>query len=827
MSSCRILLAASLLVLPLVPGCTSDAERREAHLERAEQYAEEGKDREALLELRSALRLQPNDVQTNFRIAQVLEGQGRLGDAAFYYRETTRLDPTHSEAALAEAFLLLGEEPERSEELIEGVLAREPENVLAHVRRAELALVRVDTEGALSAALTAREIEPENPLPHMELGIVYKAMISEARQRREEIDPELYPKAIAAFERGAELAEPDDRATAVRAQLERAEVLSVWPEHTEEAATAYREAAEYALEHLERAETLVALQAAGEFARGRDAELERWTLERIVELEPDRMRVWERLARVVEDADGDPETVWKQLLERAPDDADAHIRYADDLARRDLHPQAIAHLDAQLERADEPGKVGAALVQLLISRGRVQDARLALERLDRTHPEAPGRDLAAAFVALAEQRFDDALELARAEVEREESANAQHIIAEAELRRGDTQAAVAAAERALELSARRPSVALMRTRARVALAAQDWTTAIRFLRRARVASRRSLGDRDRTDLARALYGAGQPEQGRELLEPMLERENPWAPAVFLFAALEGRRDPDATRALLTRVLEQRPQDVQLRFALARLEILQGNEGAARRQLDVAVEASPNSAALLAARAQFQLKQGQLDAAEADARRALELDAELGAASEILARVLALSGRAGQAVAELEKSEADGKLGTSGRVLLALLLFKLGEVDRAAPVYEKLHAERPDLPGVKNNYALVLIRQGRELDRALQLAREAQQLDPESPAAADTLGVAYMVKGLHGPARDQLGFAASLAEKQGIELPAIQYHLGLALKGLDRPDEAAAAFERALASREEFPEAEEARRELEALRAEASAAAGPS
>jgi tetratricopeptide (TPR) repeat protein len=93
-------------------------------------------------------------------------------------------------------------------------------------------------------------------------------------------------------------------------------------------------------------------------------------------------------------------------------------------------------------------------------------------------------------------------------------------------------------------------------------------------------------------------------------------------------------------------------------------------------------------------------------------------------------------------------------------------------------------------------------------------------------AADTLGVAYLKKRLPGPAAEQLRYAVELAERAGDARPVFHYHLGLALRDLGQRDEARSSFERALVLAGDFPEAEEVRRELEALRAAAPAAETP-
>jgi predicted Zn-dependent protease len=114
---------------------------------------------------------------------------------------------------------------------------------------------------------------------------------------------------------------------------------------------------------------------------------------------------------------------------------------------------------------------------------------------------------------------------------------------------------------------------------------------------------------------------------------------------------------------------------------------------------------------------------------------------------------------------------------------------------------------------------LLTRRGLDLDRAVQLAQEARSAMPASPVVADTLGYAYLKKGLPQAALPQLEAAAELAEARGQADPTILYHLALALRELGRGQEATTALEESLAIEGEFPSfpREEARRELDALR----------
>jgi tetratricopeptide (TPR) repeat protein len=138
------------------------------------------------------------------------------------------------------------------------------------------------------------------------------------------------------------------------------------------------------------------------------------------------------------------------------------------------------------------------------------------------------------------------------------------------------------------------------------------------------------------------------------------------------------------------------------------------------------------------------------------------------------------------------------------------------------------ATRSDLPGAKNDLAWILAEEGTDLERALALAQEAQQAEPENAEIADTLGYVYLKKGLSDPALQQFKYAVELAGRAEndvqIERPEYHYHLGLALKALGRNDEATVALERALQLDAKFANADDARRELEA--AKTATASGP-
>jgi tetratricopeptide (TPR) repeat protein len=129
--------------------------------------------------------------------------------------------------------------------------------------------------------------------------------------------------------------------------------------------------------------------------------------------------------------------------------------------------------------------------------------------------------------------------------------------------------------------------------------------------------------------------------------------------------------------------------------------------------------------------------------------------------------------------------------------------------------EKVIRDDPKKTTAKIELAYLLAATNVELDRALKLAEEAQRSMNADPNAADTVGYVYLRKGLNEAAMQQFRHALELnGERTSALAPTLHYHLGLSLDALDRGEEAADAFEKALALDANFPGADDARRRLE-------------
>jgi tetratricopeptide (TPR) repeat protein len=802
-------LAAALLALTVAgSGCSTHAERREQHLSRAAAFEAEGKLREALIELRSALKLDPQSAEINFRLAEVLEQGGQLTDAIFFFGEARRLDPEFSEAALREATLLVFDDLDRMEELVEGVLSREPDNDHAHVVRSRLELARNDVDAALQSALTAVELAPEKPWTHQQLGKVHQARIQIA-QLEEGGTPseELYRAAAESFRRAAEHASQELR---WREELEVAKVLAAWPGKEEEATEAFRSVLESAEKATQAGALATALQEAAGFAERRgDDELTRWVLERHLEVAPSALPSWTRLAILEERASGGGIAVMDRMIEALDGSPDAHVRYVQFLLSTQRKEEAFAYLEkVAASHADRP-EVLASQSNFLLGLGYAEKAGEVVASLERRHPDHPSTARARAQMALAEDRVEEAVEALRAALDRGgESAEMQRLLARAEARLGNLHAALEAITRSLELSRGEPEFPEQSHRLKVHLAARvgDCAAAMQSLMALR-RTERSLGVLERVHMAHCMYETGRRELGRRLLVDLLALPNPPMRAVDEFARREGRSDPERLRRALQRAAAARPDDPRVVVHLARMDLREGRPEEALDRLNAVVaQGGPVSPELVLERARVLAAQGEIELAQRDALQAFEVRPDLEAAATLLVQLYRAQGRVAEVIASFEQARDAGVLGAPARVLLARLYLTEGQREKAKASLESALAERSDLPGAKNDLAFLLASEGGDLDRALRLAQEAVQAMSERPEAADTLGFVYLQRNLVEPALQQFRYAIELAERQDSLRAVYPYHLGLALSRLGLDAAAADAFRRALSIDADFQEA---------------------
>ncbi|MEX2264894.1 MAG: tetratricopeptide repeat protein [Bryobacteraceae bacterium] len=161
-----------------------------------------------------------------------------------------------------------------------------------------------------------------------------------------------------------------------------------------------------------------------------------------------------------------------------------------------------------------------------------------------------------------------------------------------------------------------------------------------------------------------------------------------------------------------------------------------------------------------------------------------------------------SGDTDAGIAALEKAKALLPGNAAVFLNLAMMLDTAGRRDEARQSYEQALRLDSDNPIALNNLAFLMAESGDDLDRALTMAKRAQQKLPTVNEIADTLGWIYLKKNLSDSA---LEVFQDLVEKQP-DRSTFRYHLGMA--HLQKGDKVRAQKELQAALRANPPKEEE-------------------
>jgi tetratricopeptide (TPR) repeat protein len=797
--------------------CTSDEARRDEHLAKASEYMEKGQYSEALLELRSALKLDPQNPEINYRIADAFELALQFPDALFFFGEARRLDPSNTDAALREASLLLFDDVERAEKIVAEVLEKEPGNDFAYVVRSRLELAKRNPDAALQAALTAVELDPDTHHTFEQLGKVHQARIRQLQAQEEEVPDEIFEAALAAFDKAVAVS-PD--LFRWRLHAERGKLYAAWAGHRVQAVEAYRQAVLGAEAQGPNALREALALATRYAATSRDAEFASWALERHVALAPDALSSWTSLAAIEQRREGgDAGAVMKRMLEAQPDNPEAHVLYARFLLSDGKPEEAIAYLEGAAERGIEPPVVLAALANVLHGLRRPDEAAALTDRLLAEHPDHPRTTLARAQTLLNQGKPAEAAAVLRELVAKSESAEAQRLLAAAERLAGNLPGARAAIERAVRLAGQDElSDQSHRLRIELLIQSGDCQGALSSFAALRQGEG-LLEEPLRVRLAHCLYQTGRGEMGRRILGSILEKEDPPLAAVLEFASRERERRPERVQKLLEAAFARHPDNPRLVVELSRLDLAKRDPRRALERLNGLMAERQVGPEVVLQRARVLAAMGDLETAQRDAMQAFTAAPGLPGATALVVQLYYAQGKVDEVIASFEQAEAAGALTAPARLVLAQLHLGQRNEARATELLEKVVAERSDLPAAKNDLAFLLAKKdGGDLDRALRLAQDAMQGLSDRPEVADTLGFVYLKKGLYEPAVQQFRYAIELAESSGEVPAALPYHLGLALARLGLGAAAEEAFERTLSIDAKHTEAAA---ELEKLRRQAA------
>jgi Flp pilus assembly protein TadD len=275
-----------------------------------------------------------------------------------------------------------------------------------------------------------------------------------------------------------------------------------------------------------------------------------------------------------------------------------------------------------------------------------------------------------------------------------------------------------------------------------------------------------------------------------------------------------KKDVTRARSAYERASTLEGGSVDALAGLVRVDLLTKKPTDARARLDAQLAKTPDDEELLLLAGTTFLTIGESQRAESAFRHVLEVNPSNFQAYGMLGSFYLRSGHLDEAKKEFEEmARKQPNSAAAATTMVGTILTLQGKTDEARAQYEHALSIDPQIPVAANNLAWDYAETGRNLDEALKLAQKAKAILPDNADVTDTLGWIYYKKGLADLAVTTLEEAV----KQVPSNPSIHYRLGLAYVKNGDQKKARAAFEQALKFGPQFKEAEDAQRQLAALK----------
>ncbi len=292
-------------------------------------------------------------------------------------------------------------------------------------------------------------------------------------------------------------------------------------------------------------------------------------------------------------------------------------------------------------------------------------------------------------------------------------------------------------------------------------------------------------DEAETVLTRALHEAGVDIEHAVGLPTRL--------VVLLGRSLEAQGRMEDARTLYAGVAAADTLDPEIAYLHARASMVLGQMETALRELWRSHTLQPDNRTAAATLARLLGSLGRHEESVPVLARLVQRGDATMAEYLALARARALSGDLDLAHATLD--DATRIWGETPPLLTARasIYFAAGRTDSAVAVHRRILEQDQMAVTSLNFLAYELAERGENLEEALDLARRAAELSPESSLVRDTLGWAYFRLARYEDAVRELELAVSL----GAESAVILEHLGDAYDALGRIEDARSAWRRAL------------------------------
>lgn len=710
-------LTIAALVIAVTTACSVDQDTKKRQFVAAgDSFASQKEFKEALVEYRNAVQIDPMFGEARLKLAGAYE---QVGDGASALNEYVRAaDLLPNDVALqlkAGAYLIASRRVDDALARADAALKLQPDNVEAHILRGNALGGLNNFDQAIKEIEEALRLDPASGATYTQLGLV-----ESARGRHAEAE--------AAFRRAITL-EP----SRIGARLALANFY--W--------------------------------AAGRFGEAGE------TLESTLQMAPNDEETNHALA-IFSLATGrirEAEKYLKQLVSINGAPA-AQFTLADYYIATHRSSEAIAILAPITSGPRPPAQARQRLARAYMGADMPDKAQAVINELLVETPGDAEAQLLKGQLALQENKPDEAITAVKAAVAAAPaSAEAQFVLGRVYAARGDYAGAENAFREVLKIN---PAAAAAQTELSILQLSAGAASASLMNAEAAVKNQPDRLD-TRLALVRSLLAAKQLDRAQRELQPLLTT-HAHVPAVLVQSAVlaASRNDMAGARATFEKALVADPNSLEAFGGVLALDLNAKNYGAARDRVTRKLESGPVTAPLLLLAARTYGSANDLASAERVLRQAIQMDATLLPAYSMLGQIYLQQGKLDQARQEFDNLAQKQSNPVGALTMAGMILQAQNNSPQARARYERAVTLDPRAAVAANNLAWMYAESGEKLDDALRLARNAAEALPESADILDTLGWVYYKNNLADVA---IGPLVRSVEKEPKNAD-YRFHLGL-------------------------------------------------
>jgi len=785
------------IVLPLLfaalfslVGCTNSEKAKATHLSKGEAYLKDSKFQEASLEFRNALQIDDKLAAAHWGLAQAFEGLQRLPEMLEEMRKTIQHDPNNLDARtkLGNYYLAASKgHPElltEAERLAKDVLQKDPNHIEGHILMSSVLFAQGKKDEALAELNRAIEINPNRSESYLSVARFY--MVTNDRVKAEEA----FKKAIS-VDAGSPLV-----------HMEYGKFL-IQTNRPSEAETELKKAVDVAPSDRNARLTLGSF-----YLINKQLDKAEETYKALADLEKDKPENQEILADFYSSINRTDEAIriFQAILAKSPDYVQGRYRLAEILLTRGDTGGASAQIEEALKKDQHDRQALVLRARLRSQAGQPDDLKAAIEDLKDVLKQEPNSRAGLYFMAQANYNLG-AIDQARTfagdlEKNYPDYLPAKLMQVQISIAAGDPKRAVSQATDLID---------------RVSKSAPDRDYSPQLLQEvgAKAYLARGTAEAQLGNIAAARKDFDSARQAAP-------NETQFYISLAALSQFENKLDEAET--FYQTALKVNATDFNALNGLISLYARKNELDKAHATIDPLLNSYQNNASLHFLKAEIYGMQRNAQGAEAELRKALEIDHNYIAAYSALGALFINTKQQERAIDEYRKIVAIRPDDATAYTLIGMLEDSRNNYDAAAESYRKALEKDPNALFAANNLAWLYAVQGKgNLDEAVRLAQGVVQKNPNIAGFTDTLGWIYYKKGLYGAAAEQLEKAVSIdetaARNNKVSASATyHYHLGMALKA--KGDKAGSRRELEaslrLSDKSPFNDIEEARKALASL-----------